>query len=641
MVLPDGTSLDNMEMVHNGAINYFEHFLGTSVVVHGADLENFIQPSISEVIVNQLKVESTEEEVYDVLKSISVDSCPGLDGFGSSFYITCWKIIKNDVMVKNPHYFDKFRPISLCNVIYKAFSKILVHKLSLVIGDLISSEQGAFVKGRSIFENVPLTQEMTKMLHRKVRRGNVILKIDMSKAYDCVEWKFVNQTLHVFGFPDFYCKLIQNCISTPWFSVMMNGTYKGFFKSEKGLRQGDPLSPYLFILMEEVLSRMIYIEMFEKRILPFSHPCDAPIISHMLYADDVVFFVIASKKYVRGLMRVLKKYESWTRQRVNQEKSAIFSSKNLCLRRKNEILYDMGFTEGKFPFTYFGSSDSGWLKDLVLDNVWDVEELQRLLGLEKADKVMGRVGKFRNSKDVLLWIPEKNGCFSSKSALDVVRKAAFNCLSVDEKVRSVGIPIVSACNCCSIRGIEDLDHILNKGDFASNLWRKVSAEVGVPFLAHLSWKERVQQWFNRAGRSSQLENLMGLIPCLVIWRLWRRRCAARIEGKLESISDVWLSIKHYVQVLSNSLKKVRHWNSSDDRVLRNMEVQILLKKQKKIHVLRWLKSGLGRLKLNLDGSSLGNPGPAGGGGIFHDSAGNFIFGFSKFFGSCSNNEAEL
>ena len=70
-------------------------------------------------------------------------------------------------------------------------------------------------------------------------------------------------------------------------------------------------------------------------------------------------------------------------------------------------------------------------------------------------------------------------------------------------------------------------------------------------------------------------------------------------------------------------------------------MQILLKKHKKIHVLRWLKPAPGRLKLNLDGSSLGNPGPVGGGGVLRDSSGNFIFGFSKFFGSCSNNEAEL
>ncbi|KAI9180398.1 hypothetical protein LWI28_004447 [Acer negundo] len=156
-------------------------------------------------------------------------------------------------------------------------------------------------------------------------------------------------------------------------------------------------------------------------------------------------------------------------------------------------------------------------------------------------------------------------------------KAVFNCLNVDEKVRSVGVPIVLVCNCCNSRGIKDFDHILNNGDFASNLWRKVSPE-----------------------------------------RLWRKRCAARLEGKLESISDVWLSIKHYVQILSNYLTEVHHWNYSDDRVLRNMEVHILLKKQKKIQVLRWLKPAPGRLKLNLDGSSLGNLGLASGGGMLRD-----------------------
>ncbi|KAK3230684.1 hypothetical protein Dsin_002565 [Dipteronia sinensis] len=183
---------------------------------------------------------------------------------------------------------------------------------------------------------------------------------------------------------------------------------------------------------------------------------------------------------------------------------------------------------------------------------------------------MERVGNLRNSEDVLLWLPKKNGFFNPKSAWDVVRfrlpkfewtkwvwhnclpkkivvcmwKAVFDFLSVDEKVRSVGVPIVSACNCCSIRGNEDLEHILNKGDFTTNLWRKVLAEVGVSFLSQPNWKERVQLWFNRVGRSSYLGTLIGLIPYLVIWRLWRRRCVATLEGKLESIFEVWLSIKH-------------------------------------------------------------------------------------------------
>ncbi|KAI9186057.1 hypothetical protein LWI28_013379 [Acer negundo] len=195
MVLLDVTSLDNMEMVHNGA----------------------------------------DEDVYEILKSISVDSSPGLDGFGSSFYLTCWKIIKSDVMEAVKEFFKgDDLPHFYC-------SSIIVDKLSLVIGELISSEQEAFVRGKSIFENVTLTEKMTKMLYRKS--------------------------------------------SGPLFAEFLEGEHS----------------------------------------------------------------------QIR-------------------------------------------------------------LKDLVIDNVWDVEELQRLSGLEKADEVRGWVGKFRNSKNVLLWLPEKNGCFNTKSA---------------------------------------------------------------------------------------------------------------------------------------------------------------------------------------------------------------------------------
>ncbi|KAK2647858.1 hypothetical protein Ddye_015347 [Dipteronia dyeriana] len=234
-----------------------------------------------------------------------------------------------------------------------------------------------------------------------VRGGNVILKIEMSKSYDRVEWKFVDQALQAFGFPDFFCKVIQNCITTPWFPVMMHGTFKGFFKSKRGLRQGDHLSPYLFISMEDILSRMINKEMSVKHILPFSHPGGALTISHLLYGDDILIFANASKLIIQGLMKVLKKYKRCTRQRVNQEKSAIFFSKKLSLRRKNENLNETGLVKERFPFTYL--------------EVSIVDGILKTLGLNKAEEVMERVGKLRNSKDVMLWLPEKNGFFNTKS----------------------------------------------------------------------------------------------------------------------------------------------------------------------------------------------------------------------------------
>lgn len=289
------------------------------------------------------------------------------------------------------------------------------------------------------------------------------------------------------------------------------------------------------------------------------------------------------------------------------------------------------------------------------------------LGLNKAEEVMERVENLKSSFDILLWLPKKNGCFTTKSAWDAIRfrspnfewakwvwhkwlpkkiaicmwKAVFECLSVDEKVRRVGVFVISVCDCCDSRQSEDLEHVLNKREFATDIWRKVSVEVGVPFLRHQSWKERVQIWFNKASRYSQLRTLMGLIPCLVVWRLWRKRCVARMKGKLESSADVWLSIKHWVGVLSKNMTDMNHLNESNVQILNNLEVPIANKKNKAMQVVRWLKSRQGHLKINLDRSSFGNPGPVGGGGILRDCTGSLIFGFSNFFGLCSNNEAEL
>lgn len=94
-----------------------------------------------------------------------------------------------------------------------------------------------------VFFRIFLTQEMIKSLHKKLRGGNVMVKIDMSNAYDRVDWRFFIHVLCGFGFPYGIFKLLFNCVVTPWFSVIMNGTYKEFFKSERDLHQGDLLSP--------------------------------------------------------------------------------------------------------------------------------------------------------------------------------------------------------------------------------------------------------------------------------------------------------------------------------------------------------------------------------------------------------------
>lgn len=102
----------------------------------------------------------------------------------------------------------------------------------------------------------------------------------MAKAYDRVDLGFLLEVLKAFGFSSTFCRLVEECIKSPWFSAMMNGTFKGFFQPIRGLRQGDPLSPYLFIVMEELLTRLLKKNFEEDRTGRFHHPAGAPLISH-------------------------------------------------------------------------------------------------------------------------------------------------------------------------------------------------------------------------------------------------------------------------------------------------------------------------------------------------------------------------
>ena len=122
------------------------------------------------------------------------------------------------------------------------------------------------MKGRSIFYNIGLAQEMFHDLNRPSRGGNLVIKLDMAKAYDRLEWPFLFAVLRRFGFSEHCIKLVQKMFTNCWFSIMLNGTMFSDFRSERGLRQGDPLAPSLFIIAEEVLSRGLH-SLMEKNIV--------------------------------------------------------------------------------------------------------------------------------------------------------------------------------------------------------------------------------------------------------------------------------------------------------------------------------------------------------------------------------------
>lgn len=146
------------------------------------------------------------------------------------------------------------RPICLSNVVIKTILKVITNRLKPLMNDLIGPNQASFILGRQIVDNIVMAQELLHSLQRrKGKQGAMIIKIDLEKAYDRVDWQFLEEVLQKVGFTTTLIRVILNCIRSTKLSVIWNGQHLEAFNPERRLTQGDPLSPYLFILCMEVL----------------------------------------------------------------------------------------------------------------------------------------------------------------------------------------------------------------------------------------------------------------------------------------------------------------------------------------------------------------------------------------------------
>jgi len=171
-------------------------------------------------------------------------------------------------------------------------------------------------------------------IRQRKKKFQALLKLDMQKAYDRVEWDFLEDYLRQIGFHDRWVLWLMQCVKTTSLSVKLNGEDLPYFKPTRGIRQGDPLSPYLFILVANMLSTLIQqaITMGHLRGLKLNRWC--PVLSHLFFADDAIFFLDGKTQECQNLASILNQYCIATRQKINRNKSGLFVSKNCPMSLK-------------------------------------------------------------------------------------------------------------------------------------------------------------------------------------------------------------------------------------------------------------------------------------------------------------------
>lgn len=206
----------------------------------------------------------------------------------------------------------------------------MTNKLKPLLPSLIAEEQSAFVGGRQIQDNILIVHEVLHKLRTQERKSKfqAVLKLDMQKAYDRIEWDFLQASSTKMRFCDQWVKWVMQCVSTVSFSINFNGESLPFFKPTKGLRQGDPLSPYLFILVAIVLSILMKQAIMNGTLRGIKLNSCCPILSHLLFADDSIFFFHGTVVECQNLAAILHQYCFATRQAINLNKSGIHFSKS-------------------------------------------------------------------------------------------------------------------------------------------------------------------------------------------------------------------------------------------------------------------------------------------------------------------------
>ncbi|GJY24381.1 RNA-directed DNA polymerase, eukaryota, reverse transcriptase zinc-binding domain protein [Tanacetum coccineum] len=308
-------------------VKHFQSFLGNARPVQKFDLGKLKSKTVSsEDAVNMVRMVN-DGEVKAALFDICDNKAPGPDGYTAKFYKKASSVVGKD----------------MCDAIKEFFKngKILgeVNATLITLVPKSNTPQRVSDYRPIACYNILLAQELLKGYNRKNGARRVALKIDIQKAYDTVNWDFLEECLHMFQFPN---KMIE------WIMVWF-----GYFKGGRGLRQGDPISPYIFTLVMEVFSLILKQQIKEEGKFKYHWGCKDLKISHLCFADDLLVLCYGNLKSVQVIKKAMDLFSAVTGLNPNIGKSTVFFG-NVQNNVKQEILSILPFQVGSLPVSYLG-----------------------------------------------------------------------------------------------------------------------------------------------------------------------------------------------------------------------------------------------------------------------------------------------
>ncbi|XP_018473790.2 uncharacterized protein LOC108845015 [Raphanus sativus] len=377
-----GDTLTNPEEIKTEAVLHFQKFLQMQDRGNEEDSLPMLQELISYRCTPNsdacLVAPVSAEEIVSAIQALPKDKVSGPDGFTKEFFVAAWPVIGKEFIISVQSFFlfgflptginatilalipksvdaqsmKDYRPIACCNFLYKVIAKILARRLRTILLEAIELNQSAFIKGRLLLENVLLASELVNGYHKTTNSNRATIKLDISKVFDTVKWSFITAVLRAMSLPAQFILWIRVCISTAAFSVSVNGCLEGFFTSARGIRQGCSLSPYLYVILNNVLSKMLNRAAEEKQF-SYHHQCMEVKLTHLSFADDILVFTDGSSRSLRGVLKVMDQFARIYGLHINASKSSLYASGQTVTPMLAEA-ERIGLKIGKLPIIYLG-----------------------------------------------------------------------------------------------------------------------------------------------------------------------------------------------------------------------------------------------------------------------------------------------